>query len=90
LCVSFTLYLEEKETPKITKKMTVERETKKESRNNGLVDGRIVEIRVICSSKRRRRNWHRKFQLRFILFYFSFHPMFWFWLGLLFHFEHVF
>jgi hypothetical protein len=36
------------------------------SRNNGLADGRIVEIRATCSSKWRRKNWQKKVQLGLI------------------------
>jgi hypothetical protein len=60
------------------------KETKRESGNNGLVNERIVGIGTTCSSIRRTRNWRRKFELSFTFIFFSFHPMFWFWLRLLF------
>ncbi len=106
MCVSFTLYLKEKETPKITRKLTIERrqrrsqgtttwqtrgeETKEESRNNGLVNKRIVGIGATCSSKMEKKKLAEKISIRVSFIFFNFHPLFWLWLRLLFHFELVF
>jgi hypothetical protein len=58
MCVNFIFYLEEKETPKTSKKnLTIEKrqrsreEMEEESRNNGLADERIVRIKATFSSR---------------------------------------
>jgi len=69
MCVKITLYLEEKETPKTTRKLIVERE---ELGNSSLADERIIGIKATCSNRQRRKIWWRKFQLGLVLLFSAF------------------
>jgi hypothetical protein len=69
MCVKIILYLEEKETPKTTRKLTIERE---ELGYSDLADERIIGIKATCNSKQIRKIWWRKFQSGLVLLFSAF------------------